>query len=843
LFFIAASLCYINPEYRDSLVRHTIDISALDNNLPLPIHTGTVLKDDKGKRRQGQLPVLAYLFSFLDSYDFTSEGKAEIQEENKTLINASVLGLIFEKINGYKDGSFFTPGFITMYMCREILRRAAIQKFNEANNWQCNTFEDLQESIDYTDKEKRQQANNLINSLTVCDIAVGSGHFLVSALNELISIKQDLKILQYRHNAQWVRDYSIEIVNDELILLDIETEQLFEYKLNQQGNIKPELQAMQETLFHEKETLIENCLFGVDINANSVKICRLRLWIELLKNAYYTKESHYAELETLPNIDINIKQGNSLISRFALDADLSQTLTKSKWTIDSYKAAVNTYRNAQSKEEKRQMEELIDTIKKDFKTDVVTYDPINKKLSKLRGELALLQRTDLFSADVKKKIKANKELENLNNEIEKLDKEKEATQSNAIYKEAFEWRFEFPEVLDSEGKFIGFDVVIGNPPYVPSKNLTDSEKDFYTLHFKTVEYQINTFGLFCEQGINLIKPDSLLCFIIPNYWLATKYDLSLRRFLFIENHTTDLINVYSVFESAVVETLLLFTTKRQIINNLINVKAIDRNIKQIENRLSAVNSQNWKYSTSVLPIALDEDLSLSFEKGIDLNTTNKLGDFFNLRFGVKLYQIGKGKPLQIKDDSVQKKFESKEKIDDTYFLLLRARNVQKYFIRPENYYVKYGVHLAEPRSLSLFEGPRILVQRIVSKNVLDATYIEETFICNTDVVTLQPKNNEINIKFYNAILCSKLCSFIVRSQNVNLDRTAFPKINTATLESFPVPVYSIKYVKIVLLVEEILSNKQTNPTADTTALEAEIDALIYQLYGLTEEEIKMVEGS
>ncbi|MBN8689119.1 MAG: class I SAM-dependent DNA methyltransferase, partial [Chitinophagales bacterium] len=437
---------YLNSSLfeRTEIERRTIDISALDNALQLPLHIATVLKDEKGKRMQGAQTTLSYLFTFLDRYNFTSEGKADIQEENKTLINASVLGLIFEKINGYKDGSFFTPGFITMYMCRETLRRAVTQKFNEHYNWTFENFEALQERIDFQDKEKRQEANTLINSLTICDPAVGSGHFLVSALNELISIKHDLKVLQYRNNGQRIREYSLEIVNDELIIQDVETEELFEYTLNQKGNSKTELQALQETLFHEKETLIENCLFGVDINENSVKICRLRLWIELLKNAYYTPDSQYTQLETLPNIDINIKKGNSLISRFALDADLAPALQKSKFSIESYKAAVHTYRNAESKEEKREMETLIETIKNDFQKDLSPNDPINKKLSKLRGEMESFRQTDLFSADSKKKTKANKELEKLSAAIDKLEKEKTDIKNNAIYKDAFEWRFMFP---------------------------------------------------------------------------------------------------------------------------------------------------------------------------------------------------------------------------------------------------------------------------------------------------------------------------------------------------------------------------------------------------------------
>jgi adenine-specific DNA-methyltransferase len=318
---------------------------------------------------------LQYLFEFLESYDFSSEGAEDIQEDNKTLINASVLGLIFEKINGYKDGSFFTPGFITMYMCRETIRRAVVQKFNEAKDWSCENLDDLYDKI-----EDRSEANDIINSLKVCDPAVGSGHFLVSALNEIIAIKNDLKILQDR-NGRRLKEYQFEVTNDELIITD-ENGELFEYHYTNK-----ESQRVQEAIFHEKQTIIENCLFGVDINPNSVKICRLRLWIELLKNAYYKNET---ELETLPNIDINIKCGNSLISRFGLDADIKEALKQSKWTIDSYRLAVDAYRNAQNKDEKHAMERLINDIKSDFRSEISKSDPKVKKLYKLQGEFTKL---------------------------------------------------------------------------------------------------------------------------------------------------------------------------------------------------------------------------------------------------------------------------------------------------------------------------------------------------------------------------------------------------------------------------------------------------------------------
>jgi adenine-specific DNA-methyltransferase len=353
----------------NQLEHETLRINNLDDGLKLKLSGSTVLKNNS-KKREGELPTLQYLFEFLNSYDFTSEGKEEIQEENKGLINASVLGLIFEKINGYKDGSFFTPGFITMYMCRETIRRAVVQKFKEVKSWEIDTFDALHNHI--TPKDIKE-ANEIINSLKICDPAVGSGHFLVSALNEIIAIKSELGILADQ-SGKVLRGYTVEVINDELIV-SIDHNEFFEYR---PGN--KDSQRVQEALFYEKQTIIENCLFGVDINPNSVKICRLRLWIELLKNAYYTVESKYMELETLPNIDINIKQGNSLISRFPLDADLSKALKSIKYSINDYRAFVNNYKNATDKDEKRGFEKLIDQIKGDFRSEIGKSDPkLDKK--------------------------------------------------------------------------------------------------------------------------------------------------------------------------------------------------------------------------------------------------------------------------------------------------------------------------------------------------------------------------------------------------------------------------------------------------------------------------------
>ena len=559
--------------------RSTLRINSLDDNVTLPLLSCTVLKDRSGKRISGSMKPLEYLFAFLDSYDFSSEGSEDIQEENKTLINASVLGLIFEKINGYKDGSFFTPGFITMYMCHETITRAVVQKFNEAKGWNCATITDL-----YNKNPEINEANKIVNSLKICDPAVGSGHFLVSALNEIIAIKSELGILADR-NGKLLRDYRIEVINDELVITDSEG-RFFEYNPKNK-----ESQRVQETLFREKQTIIENCLFGVDINPNSVKICRLRLWIELLKNAYYKTEPHAAShepraasrmpqavLETLPNIDINIKCGNSLISRYPLDADIRTALRSSKWTIDNYREAVMMYRNAKSKEEKRSMEELITKIKTDFESEVAHNDKRFLRLNKLKGEMMSLSgQTTMFELSKKEKDEWNRKLSKLTAEIQGLESQISEIRSNKIYENSFEWRFEFPEVLNNDGDFVGFDVVIGNPPYVRQELIADLKltlKHNYTVFNSFSDILV----YFIELGYKILKSNGFYHNIISNKFTQADYGKSVRSFLSEEVKLLSYIDLsgISIFDEATVDAALLHFIKLKPENNIFKFIKVDK---------------------------------------------------------------------------------------------------------------------------------------------------------------------------------------------------------------------------------------------------------------------------
>ncbi len=835
----------------------TLFISNLKDDKTIPVFSQTVLKDQQGKKRTGKLNTLQYLFEFLDAYDFSSEGSEEIQEDNKTLINASVLGLIFEKINGYKDGSFFTPGFITMYMCRETIRKAVVQKFDlDFPDFGINRIEDIYELI--PQKISRKKANEMVNSLKICDPAVGSGHFLVSALNEMIAVKNDLKILEDREGKSLHR-YEIEVVNDELIVTDEEGE-LFEY-----NPANKESQRIQETLFHEKQTIIENCLFGVDINSNSVKICRLRLWIELLKSAYYVQnkpvqtlhvETLHATslpaLETLPNIDINIKCGNSLVSRFAIDSDLKQALKKSKWTIDSYRIAVDTYRNAKNKEEKREMERLIGEIKSNFRSEISLNDPKIKKLRKLSGDLyQMTNQGQLFELSKKEKDDWNKKVQQLTEETKKLEAEIEEIKGNKIFENAFEWRFEFPEVLNDDGDFVGFDVVIGNPPYIRQEEIKEL-KPHFQLNFKLYTGTADVYIFFIEKGFEILKNKGVFTFIMPNKFMQTGYGQPARKFL-LEQNLIEMIDFgdFQVFEEATTYPCILTaikepakgTFKTAKINSPDFVTDFTTYVSNVTNTINhnSLNDETWVISNS-------QDQSL-LQKMISIG--KRLEDYVGQmgKYGIK---TGLTEAFVIDDETKYNILLEDPNSNDIIKPVLRGRDIQKWFVKSEgvwlistipalkinidnyhgvkNHFLRFGKEKLEQSGAKgsrkkssnkwfetqdtiaywrEFEKPKIMYQKFQVKPCF--IYDEEGLFCN-DSMWIIPSDDKALLGILNSKvgwwLISKYCTAI--QNGFQLIWKYFSQIPIATGND------TVRY-KIAEFVNEILSIKKQNPKADTVS--------------------------
>lgn len=536
------------------LEKQTLRIGNLTIREELPLYANTVL-DEKGNRLPPNT-VLEYLLSFLDSYDFASEDDEEVRGEAKTLINASVLGLIFEKINGHDDGAVFTPGYITMYMCREALTRTVLGKFNEHYGWRLGSYRELlNKDLDI------EEANRIIDGLKICDPSVGSGHFLVSALNEILRIKFELGILTDREGLRIMpRDYSVTVENDELVVMNSDGS-LFCY-----NPMNKESRRIQETLFNEKRKIIENCLFGVDINQSSVNICRLRLWIELLKNTYYTEESGLKHLETLPNIDINIKHGNSLLHRFSLESGLSSVLWKTGITVAGYRDTVARYKATSDKKTKHGLQEMISGIKGKIYSEIIAQDKDVKRLKRLEAQLLVDENPlDLgIEDDALPRRVVTKRIAETKKEISRIRKIIGDRSIDDTCPDAFEWRIEFPELLDQDGKFMGFDLVIGNPPYIRLQSMRKDADMLSKMGYSTFVRTGDIYCLFYEFGLKLLRDGGLLSFITSNKWMKADYGAPLRGLLATQSNPLSLIDFGNcqIFDEVSVSTNILSTEKK-----------------------------------------------------------------------------------------------------------------------------------------------------------------------------------------------------------------------------------------------------------------------------------------
>lgn len=869
-----AHVPYLNSSLFEltTLEKHSFDISALKNHAELAYFSQTVLRQDNNKRKTGSPRCLPYLLAFLNAYNFAKEGKTLIKKETKTLINAAVLGLIFEKLNGYQDGSFFTPSHITMYMCREVVRKAVVQKFNEVKGWNCETIQEISNKLDLNSVDEYLACNTLFNSLKICDPAVGSGHFLVSVLNELMLIKSELKILIHP-NGRRLKTHNITIENDELVLKDRLDGSEFSYSLR-----SAESQEIQETLFYEKKALIENCLFGVDINPKSVHICRLRLWIELLKNAFYKIPQHKndkRELETLPNLDINIKAGNSLVSRFAMRENLLNNGTN-KQILEKYKLDVATYKNfVGDLASKGNLRQTIEEAKNKFKTSMAKTNPLLVQQRKLEEELYQKGTVKLLDValNAKQKEQEKKEIEKISEKIEQIKTQIELQKNNPIYKQSLEWRFEFPEILDEEGNLIGFDVVVGNPPYfaLSKKQNLRYVKDNYQTYDQTGDIYV----LFYELACKIAKKGGLIGFITSNKWLRANYGYLLRDFLAKETTPLLLIdfNGSKIFTEASVDTNILLY--QNALPTQINMQAIQiKTLKGLENDIAQLvdkqsiiiknlEATGWK-------IANDAEYELKNkieQKGVALRDWN-IQIYFGIKTGFnKAFVISE----EVKNDLLQQDVNNQTIIKP----LLRGRNIRRYAYQSENLYLIHthngikdkkiqpidvlndyptifqylqqfqtdlearqdkGYHWANLRNcvyFDLLEKPKIIYPDIAQG--LNFVLDKQGYFINNSAYFLDTDNLYIL-----ALLNSKVLNYYYNYVTVQLGTQA-QRAFTIYIEQLPIPQISPEaQTPFIDLVGKIMDLKAQNPQADTSALEREIDELACTLYELTEEEKALV---
>ncbi|GAA9437747.1 class I SAM-dependent DNA methyltransferase [Helicobacter pylori] len=885
------------------------------NNEPLEIYPKSVLKKHEEYQEQKDSPLLLeYLFEFLRVYDFTTTPK-DIKDNQNTsesvLINPSVLGLVFEKLNGYKEGSFYTPSFITSHMCKESITPIVLGKFNQTYNIECENLTELKNYFkdNYSYKEdKRKEYLNTLLTLRVCDPAVGSGHFLVSALNEMVFIAYELGLIAslYRH--------SLRLENDEIIIIHTPTSEIFNYTKAHSEN--DPYHQIQKELFELKKSIIENCLFGVDINLNSCEITKLRLWIELLKYSYYIFEygKNTNMLETLPNIDINIKCANSLISRFNLNDDLKK-IPNIKKKIQEYKDLVAQYKDPNplyplnKADLINKIQDLKNTFSltlKDPKTKAELEKTIEKHIKKYNffalDDKSLLTGLNYFIPSLfgtpKLSPKEEEEAFASYGRIRALRKKLDDALSGGEYHNAFEWRFEFPEVLDDEGNFLGFDCIIGNPPYI--KEGGNKELFASTKRLRTYQGKMDIWYHFVGIGLEILKQNRVLSFIATNNWTTNAGAEKLRNILLRETQFISLIDFgdYRVFESADIQTMIMcfkkiispnqyFFDYRKIIakkpsdtnritllqrkecegNLYLNAKIEKKNLinktlffshfdsifntilknailflnkKEITNGIhphyDRINKKiNEKFSNQffngegifVLSEAEKNNLKLSQKEMKLLKPSYETAEI------MKYLTLSQNQHWIIYTDS---SFKNPKSMDD-YPNLKKHLDRFKEVITSDN--KPYGLHRA--RDERFFTGnPRIIVLRKCAKEPI-FSYVN--FDCYVSATFYIIKTKRFDSKFLVGLLNSLLIRFWlkhrgkVQGNNYQIDKEPLMNIPLIKITKSNKPTAD----KIIALVDKILALKEKDPKANTLDLEKEIDALVYQLYHLTDEEIKIIE--
>ncbi|EAK9869582.1 class I SAM-dependent DNA methyltransferase [Campylobacter lari] len=894
-------LPYLNSSLfeKQDMEKFTLEISSLENDSILDYYPDTQIYDENGKKKKGSVNLLQYLFEFLDSFDFGADEQSEELIKQKELINSSVLGNVFEKLNGYKEGSYYTPSFITSYMCKESISKVVLDKFNLAFDYKAQDLKELKSYL-REDRVKKEEKVKILNSIKICDPAVGSGHFLVSALNYMLEVYYRLNLFE--------QDFYLSVENDE-ILVQNDKGQFLEYK--RPSFEKDKAHQIQKELFECKKDIIENNLFGVDINPNSCEITKLRLWIELLKHSFYQSfdDTKYHDLKTLPNIDINIKCGNSLISYFEIHKSLSH-YPNIKERMDKYKRIVKDYKDG-FYTDKTMISKEISNLKTSFKNFCLK-DKFAKEIkqltnganeySKKYGDYLAQDENDenyksffsknMFEFDFDEN-KAKKEFDKLKKLYESIFDLESAN--------PFEWRFEFSEVLDENGNFQGFDLIIGNPPYI--KENDNKEIFANTKNLRTYQGKMDIWYHFVGRGLDILKENGILSFIATNNWTTNSGAKKLRNVILEECQILNLVDFSSfmVFDSASIQTMIMQFQKTKppknykfnfaklitqspsyedVLDILENTKSpnneilninfkpknfIDKTLNFIKNDYEEIFEKIQKYGKFYLD---DKEVAQGIvypQENVNKKSLEILGKNFYIGQGIqkltseeveKLNLLKNEKNLlkPIFESNSIEKYYTKKNNDfwviytnssfknpnsmDNYPNLKKHLDKFKKVITSDN--KPYGLHRA--RDEKFFTGsPRIVALR---KCVGEPKFSYVDFDCYVSATFYVIKTQRIDTKYLTAILNSKLIMFWLKHKGKMQGNNY--QIDKEPLLNIPIVDINSKNEKLanelVSLVDEILKAKEQNKNANTQEQENKINSIVYKLYNLTEEEIKIIEN-
>jgi len=601
-------------------------------------------------------PIIMNLL-YLASFDFNSE------------VSVNILGHIFEQsisdlenikeekvLRRKKEGVYYTPDYITDYICRNTIITYLSKKG-------VNTVDKLID--EYSDN--LEELETKFKNLKILDPACGSGSFLLKAVEILLEIHKEVQILK-----QDVGEYTAKKKSS--------------MKRWQKRGIKGDSQLTLVKWKEEDEAreIIENNIYGVDINEESVEITKLSLFFKIVKKN-----------KKLIDLSNNIKCGNSLIDD-----------------------------------------------------------------SEIAGD------------------------------------------------KVFKWEEKFKEIMNGGG----FDLIIGNPPYVFTREKIDEkEKEFYYKEFETVKYQINTYVLFIEKTVKLLKKEGKLGFIIPDAWLRVESVSELRKYLLEKTKFEKVLLIRGeTFEGVGVESSIFILNKTD--HDI--VTKISKDISNLE--YTKVKQREWLENPNYeIDLFEDKKLKKLLDK-LEAEGT-ALDEIALIKAGLQAYEKGKGNPVQTAEDVKNRPYDYDHKFDENTYRYLEGKEIERYSYSWGGCWLRYGEWLAAPRIFDLFSKPRLLVREIPAKPPYSiiATYLEDIYLNNRSIINILQKKEEINLKYILGVLNSKLITFYHLNKSVKAQRNLFPKITLNDLRKFPIKEIDLKKQekvieisdKLLRLYQKIVENK------------------------------------
>ena len=674
--------------------------------------------------------IFSDLFRFLASYNFTVDENDP--DDAEIGVDPEMLGKIFESLleDNKAKGAFYTPKEIVHYMCKESLIAYIVSKLPNVPDTVIRAFVEHHEMQSELEPY-RVILDRALRNVKICDPAIGSGAFPMGLLNELWRCREALEPMQSR------------------VAL--------------------------------KKEIIENNIYGVDIERGAIDIARLRFWLSIVVDS--------EEAEPLPNFDYKFMQGNSLIESYQ-GCDLSRisgrtvgrpsTSSQLVLGLDSHYSRKNLQRLL------REYFSVTDHQQKAYMRQAINDDVKTLIRESLGGSPASLTKLNALDPS------ANQEF--------------------------FLWHTWFKDIFDKGG----FDIVIGNPPYV---NIANIEDDLYRNQLKSIfrstRNKCDLYAYFIEKSFQLTSKSGIVAFIVPVTWKATDSFSKLREIIFKEHSVQQVVNLdMGVFKAIVQPMIVIFSAEHKT----------DYFIKIYNKKFGFLYDIGISEIFNSSTLSLDTETPFYEKKLLQKieQVDNRLGNIIKFSRGIKT--------------SDDKRFIGYEQKNSEYKKVYRGRHIRPYCFEWAGEYIWYRPDLMKekvgclPHSSAFFEVPEKLVMQRIGLQ-LSVAYDDKQnyFLDTTNVSRHESINKNYSLKFLCGLLNSKLVNFWYTR------KYKLPTIGGYELDSIPVPeVLPKQQLPIINLVSQILQLKNKDHEADITALQYQIDQRVYELYGLTEEEIAAI---